>query len=93
MSVVRHVVNGQELLVLPRNDSRDELLQLVIVLGSDEILSAFYSKHDLNVDLRVSVCHGRTIPGWMQLANGFLAGPLVLIHQREPYVQIEADGE
>ncbi len=72
--MVRHIVDRQELLILSRNNSSDVFLQLVVVFGWDEVLSAFDGKHDLDVDLGVGVRHGPTISLLTELGNGFCGG-------------------
>ena len=47
------------------------LLQLVVVFRLEEILSAFYSKYDLDVDLGVGVRHAGIIPLLTELGNDF----------------------
>ena len=59
MQMVRHIVDGNELLFLTGDDASDVFLKFVIVLRLDEILSAFHREHDVNVDLCVGVGHAR----------------------------------
>jgi hypothetical protein len=46
------------------------------MLGSDEILAGFHSKHDLIVNLRVGVRRARTIPLLTELGNVFVRSVL-----------------
>ncbi len=57
MSMIGHIVNRDQLLSLGSNNSGNVFLKFVIVLGSDQVLSAFDGEHDLNVDLSVGVSH------------------------------------
>jgi len=59
MQMVRHIVDGNELLFLTGDDASDVFLKFVIVLRLDEILPAFHREHDMNVDLCVGVGHAR----------------------------------
>src|SRR5690349_2613691 len=62
MQMVRHIINGNQFLFLTGDDPSDELLKFVIVLRLNEILSALDRKHDVDVDLRVSISHSRKMP-------------------------------
>ncbi len=55
MSMIGHIVNRDQLLSLGSNNSGNVFLKFVIVLGIDEVLSAFDGEHDLNVDFSVGV--------------------------------------
>jgi hypothetical protein len=46
-------------------------LQFVIVFWREEVLSAFNGKHNMDVYLRVGICHGPKIPNLTVLGNIF----------------------
>lgn len=66
MRMVGHVVYGYELLLLAGNYPCNVFLKLIVVLGSNDVLSAFHGKDDLNINLSVGVRHHGTI----SLLNG-----------------------
>src|SRR6266705_2386384 len=67
MSMVPHVVDGDWLLPLSCDDSGYVLLQLVVMGWINQILSAFHSEHNLNVNLGVGVGHERIfLFGWRE---------------------------
>jgi len=68
------LLNRQKLLLLARNDSRDVFLLLGVVFESNEILSAFQSKHDLKVNLRVARCY-KDIAPWRAAARSQFIKP------------------
>ena len=74
MQVVRHVVDGNQFLVLTGDNAGDVFLKFVVMFGFDEVLSAFDGEHDMDVDLRVSVGHVRKMPLLTELRNLFLVG-------------------
>ena len=57
MQMIRHVIYGNQLMLLGGDDARDVFLQLVVVFWGDKALPAFNGENDLNVDLGVGVCH------------------------------------
>ena len=69
--MVRHIVDGNQFLFLTGDDAGDVLLEFIVVFRLDEVLSAFDSKHDVNVDLRVGVGHLRKMPLLTELENPF----------------------
>src|ERR1700690_1806525 len=71
MQEVRHIVDGNQFLVLTGDNTGDVFLKFVVVFGFDEVLSAFDSKHDVDVNLRVGVGHARKMPLLTELVNLF----------------------
>ena len=69
--MVRHVVNGDHFLFLTGDNAGDVFLKLVVVRGSDEVLPALNSEYDLDINLRVGVCHARKMPLLAELENLF----------------------
>ena len=69
--MVRHIVNGDELLFLTGNDAGDIFLKFVVIFGFDEVLPAFDCEYDVNVDLRVGIGHLRKMPLLAELENIF----------------------
>jgi len=57
MSVIRHAMNRQELLSAMGDDAGDVFVQLLFKFRSNETLSSFDGKDDLDIDLCVGVCH------------------------------------
>ncbi len=51
MRVVRHAMDGDELLTLPADDAGQVFLQFLFALGANQALPSLHSEHDLNVDL------------------------------------------
>ena len=66
MCVVGHAVDGQELLPAFPDDAGNILMEFLLVLFLDEILSTFDGKDNLEVDLRVSIRHVLSIVGVRQ---------------------------
>jgi hypothetical protein len=60
--MVRHIVNGNQLLPALRYDARDIFLQFGIVLRADEILPSFNSKNDMDINLRIGIGHVEKMP-------------------------------
>jgi len=69
MQMVRHIIYGNQFLPLRRDDARDVFLQFVVMFGLNEILPAFDGEHDVDVNLRVGVGHGRKMPLLTELEN------------------------
>ena len=61
MRVVRHAVDGNELLALPSDDASHVLLQFLFAFRADQVLPCLDGEHDLNVYLCVCVSHIRQI--------------------------------
>ena|SRR2546421_833538 len=57
VNVIRHVVDGDQFVLLIRHDSCDVSLKIVVMFRIDKVLPTFDGKHDLYVDLRVGVSH------------------------------------
>ena len=57
MRVVRHAVDGDELLALPGDDAGHVLLQLLFAFWENQALPSLHGKDDLDVNLGVSVSH------------------------------------
>ena len=57
MGMVRHTMDRQEFLSAMRDDPGDIFVQLLFEFGSNETLSSFHRENDLDIDLRVSICH------------------------------------
>ena len=57
--VIRHTIDCEELLTLPGNDARHVLLQGLFALRSNQVLPRLHREHDLDVDLRIGICHFR----------------------------------
>src|SRR5215472_5520264 len=55
--VVRHAIDFDELLALASHDPGHVLVEFLLALGSDEVLSALHGKNHLDIDLRVSASH------------------------------------
>ena len=55
VEMIGHVVDGNELLSLGRNDARHVFLKFIFPLVADQVLSALHGKDDVNVDLRVGI--------------------------------------
>ena len=71
MQVIRHIVDDDQFLFLAGDDAGDEFLQFVVVFRRDEILPAFNGEHDVNVNLRVGVCHAPNMSLLTELGNSF----------------------
>jgi len=72
--VIRHIVYGDELLFLTGDDAGDVFLKFVVMFGFDEVLPAFNSEHNMNVNLRIGICHAPKMPLLTELENLFLSG-------------------
>ena len=57
MCVVRHAVDGNELLTLPADDAGHVLLKFLFAFRANQALPSLHSEHNLNVDLSISICH------------------------------------
>ena len=55
--MVGHVVNGNELLPLSRDDAGHVLLQFVFMFWFDQVLPSLDRKDNVEVNLGVGVCH------------------------------------
>jgi len=53
--MVRHAMDGDELLALARDNAGNVLVKLFLAFRSNEVLPSLYRKHDLDVDLGVGV--------------------------------------
>ena len=51
---------------------RDDVL--VVIFGNDEILPALHGEYNVNIKLRVGVCHARKMPLLTELENFFRLG-------------------
>ena len=71
MQMIRHIVDGDQFLFLAGDDAGDEFLQFIIVFRRDEILPAFNGEHDVDINLRVGVCHTRNMSLLTELENPF----------------------
>ena len=71
--MIRHIVYRNQLLFLTRDDAGDVFLKLVIVFRLDETLPAFDGEHDMEIDLRVGICHTPKMPLLAELENLYLA--------------------
>lgn len=71
MQMIGHIVDGNQFLFLRRNNAGDVFLQFVVVLRRDEILPAFDGEHDVNINLRVGICHAQKMPLLAELENLF----------------------
>ena len=69
--MIRHIVYGNELVLLSGHDAGDVLLQFVAVFRPDKVLPAFDGKHNVDVDLRVGVRHARKMPLLTELGESF----------------------
>jgi len=58
MQMIRHIVYGDQFLPLTGNDTGNVLLEFVVVLGFDETLPPFNRENNVDIDLRVGICHG-----------------------------------
>ena len=84
MQMVGHIVYGNRLVPLGGDDAGDVFLQFVIVFRRDEILPAFNGKHDVQINLRVGICHLKYaaptelkylfVRGFLQICRAYGAG-------------------
>src|SRR5271165_3630366 len=72
--MVRHIVYGNQLVLLRRDSADDVFLDFVVVFGWDEVLPAFDSEYDVNINLRIGVGHARKMPLLTELENPFRSG-------------------
>jgi hypothetical protein len=78
--VIGHVVDGDEFLFLTGHDTGDVFLEFVIVSRWNQTLSAFDSKHDVNVNLGVRVGHPNKMSLPTELVNSIYDGLLQRYH-------------
>ena len=71
MQMIRHIVYGNQLLLLPGHDAGDVFLKFVIVLCLDKALPTLDGKHDVKINLRVGVGHVSKMPLLAELENLF----------------------
>jgi hypothetical protein len=57
MRVIRHTVNGDEFLTLPRDDASDVLLQLLTVCSGNHACPSRNSENNMQIYLRVGIRH------------------------------------
>src|SRR5207245_293215 len=57
MNMVRHSVNGDQLLFVVPDDTSNVLVKFFLELWADKRKPTVNCEHSLNVDLRVGVCH------------------------------------
>jgi len=69
--MIRHIVYRNQFLFQAGNDASDVFLQLVVVFRLDEALPAFNGEHDVDINLRVGVCHARNMSLLTELENLF----------------------
>src|SRR5665213_3254104 len=69
MHMIRHIIYHNQLLLLSRDDASDVFLQLVVMFGFDEALPAFDGEHDMDINLRVGICHEPKMPLLTELEN------------------------
>ena len=74
MHVIRHIVYGNQFLILTGNNAGDVFLKFVVMVRLDEALPAFDGEHDMDVDLRVGVGHASKMPLLTELENLFSFG-------------------
>jgi hypothetical protein len=55
--MVLHAVNPEEFLVFVSNDARDKFVEIFLMIGSQKILPSLDSKNQLDIDLRICICH------------------------------------
>jgi hypothetical protein len=72
--MIRHIVDGDQFLLLTGNNAGDVFLEFIVVFRRDKILPAFDREHDVDVNLRVSVGHAPKMPLLTELENLFLFG-------------------
>jgi hypothetical protein len=72
VQVIRHVVYGDQLLVLTGDNAGDVLLKFVVVFWRNKVLPPSDREHDMEIDLRVGVCHEPKMPLLTELENLFL---------------------
>ena len=56
--MIRHIVYGDQFVLLARDDSGHVFLQFVVVRGFDQVLASFHGKDDVDIDLGIRVGHG-----------------------------------
>lgn len=71
--MVGHIVNGNQFLPTLGDDASDVFLQFVIMLGPDEVLAAFNSKDDMDINLRIGIGHVQKRPPSAEFGNLFCA--------------------
>ena len=55
--MIWHIVDGEQLLTLPRDDAGHVLLQLIVVFLPKQVLPALNSKNNIDLNLCVGVSH------------------------------------
>ena len=57
MTVIRHAVNGEHSVSPFLHDTSDVFVEFFFVWFGDEVYPAFDGKDDVDVELRVGICH------------------------------------
>jgi hypothetical protein len=70
-----NIVNGNQLVLLCGDDPGDVFLKLIVVFRLDEVLPTFDSEHDVEINLRIGICHESKMPLLTELENLFPFGP------------------
>jgi len=81
MQMVWHVVYGDQLVLLSRDDTGNVFLLFIIMFRHNETLSALDGKNDMDVNLRIGVGHARKMPLLTELGNPFV---FVLLQRCRP---------
>lgn len=55
--MIRHAIDGNHFLLVFGNNAGDVFLKLLFPCPLNQVLSAFRSEYDLDIDLRKGVCH------------------------------------
>ena len=71
MQVVGHVIDGDHLLLLPRDDTRDEFLEFIVMYRLDEALPSLNRKYNVDVDLCIGVCRAQMMSLLTELESIF----------------------
>jgi hypothetical protein len=74
MQVIRHIVYGNQFLPLAGDNACDVFLKFVIMFRLDEVSPTFDSEHDVDINLRVGICHEPKMPLLTELENLFSFG-------------------
>ena len=71
MQMIGHIIDGYQLLSLTGDNAGDIFLKFVVTFGFDEVLSAFDSEHNTDLNLSVGVGHDWKMPLLTELGNLF----------------------
>lgn len=55
--MIGHIIDDDHFVILTGNNAGDVFLKFVVVFRFDEVLSSFDGEHDMDINLRVGVCH------------------------------------